>query len=336
MNAAATISLPPEMRTVPTPVPSPAKSAGALAGAYVVLGSAYILFSTRIAASMSLSVDEMETVEKWKGNIFIAVTATLLFFMSYFFLKRIRRQAEIIARQLHALHNSERAMLAGTFAGSIAHDVNNALTVCQLSVEALRAEIGTNKDVQPMVEDLSKSLAAVGDWNRRLFDLGCRRKLGEKKTIDICLVVTTCVTLARRLEQLHDRSLSVVVPTTPVLTRGSEHFLRRAVLNLVINAAEAAGKGGKIAIEMDVRSADEFVIRVDDSGPGIPKELRSKVLEPFFTTKKDGSGMGLASVVACAELHDGRVEILDSPLGGARFELHLRRVTEESEVLMPA
>lgn len=335
MNAAATISLPPEMRAVPTPVPSPAKYAGTLAGSYIVLGSAYIIFSTRLAASMSLSVGEMETVEKWKGNIFIAVTATLLFFMSYFFLKRIRRQSEIIARQLHALHNSERAMLAGTFAGSIAHDVNNALTVCHLSVEALRAELGSNADVQPMVEDLTKSLAAVGDWNRRLFDLGCRKKIGETKTMDICLVVTTCVTLARRLEQLRGRSLSVVVPTTPVLTKGSEHFLRRAVLNLVINAAEAAGNGGKIAIQLDVRSPDEFVISVEDSGPGIPRELRQKVLEPFFTTKTNGSGMGLASVVACAELHDGKVEILDSPLGGARFELHLFRVADDSDLLAP-
>jgi signal transduction histidine kinase len=112
--------------------------------------------------------------------------------------------------------------------------------------------------------------------------------------------------------------------------RGTETIVQRAVLNLLLNAGEAAGPDQQVRLELRGVDAGSRRITVDDSGPGIPEELQARILEPFYTTKADGTGLGLASVVSCANLHDGTVEIGDSSLGGARFILTIRALVPDA------
>jgi signal transduction histidine kinase len=90
--------------------------------------------------------------------------------------------------------------------------------------------------------------------------------------------------------------------------------LKLVLLNLVINAAQAMGGRGAIAVE--VRSADGWhELRITDEGPGIPPEIREHLFEPFFTTKHRGTGLGLATARRIMEMHGGTLE-LESPPGG--------------------
>ncbi|MCK6446496.1 MAG: HAMP domain-containing histidine kinase [Planctomycetes bacterium] len=322
-HAPGSSGVPLELHPWRSAVRSPARYAWLLAGSYVLFGTAYIVISTWLAATSSMSVEQMEEIERWKGIAFITVTAMLLFALSYGLFARIRAQEELIARQTHAIHNSERAMLAATFAGTIAHDINNALTASTFAVEELRAVVRPNSDESKLADAVDDSLRAITEWNRRLFDLGSRRAGGTATTVDVDELVANCVTLVRRHAQLRDREIQFTRCPTALRIVASEQLVRRAVLNLVLNAAEACGPNGRISVAVERLEAGGVRIRVDDSGPGVPPEMRAKILEPFFTTKPDGTGLGLASVVACADFHAGALAIDTAPLGGARFDLTL-------------
>jgi two-component system sensor histidine kinase HydH len=313
-----------ELRARPSAIRSPLRYAMALAGAYVVFGTIYIVVSTWLAASNALSVEQMERVETWKGIAYIAVTAGLLFAFSLALFRRIRRQEELITRQYQAIHNSERAILAGTFAGTIAHDINNALTASTLAVEELRSAVKPGSEEAALASAVDQSLRSITEWNRRLFDLGSRRAGGNKSKIDLAALVANCVELARHHMHLRGREIRIAPCARGATIHASEPLVRRAVLNLLLNAAEACGDGGRIDVAVQVEAPGAVRIQVDDSGPGVPEALRAKILEPFFTTKTDGTGIGLASVVACADFHEGSVRIGEAPLGGARFELALK------------
>ena len=99
-------------------------------------------------------------------------------------------------------------------------------------------------------------------------------------------------------------------------------LLRRALLNLVRNAIQASPVGGPLRIEFS-RSPRGFCWTVEDGGPGVPAERREEIFTPFFTTRQQGTGLGLALVRRIAEAHGGRVEVQASSLGGARFDLEL-------------
>ncbi|MCE7957294.1 MAG: two-component system sensor histidine kinase AtoS, partial [Acidobacteria bacterium ACB2] len=106
---------------------------------------------------------------------------------------------------------------------------------------------------------------------------------------------------------------------------GDAALLRRALVNLVRNAAEAAsGGGGTRVLVSGERGEDAVRVRVEDDGPGIAEAEAEKVFVPFFSTKEGGTGLGLALVAKIATLHGGTVSVERSPaLGGARFVLAL-------------
>jgi signal transduction histidine kinase len=110
------------------------------------------------------------------------------------------------------------------------------------------------------------------------------------------------------------------------VVEGDEVLLRQAISNLLRNALEAcAGTGGpRIAIQSELDFAAKVSrISVTDNGPGIPTALRERVFQPFFTTKRDGTGLGLALVQKIIVFHNGRVTVASSPQGGASFPVTL-------------
>jgi signal transduction histidine kinase len=107
-------------------------------------------------------------------------------------------------------------------------------------------------------------------------------------------------------------------------------MLRRAVLNLVLNALDAMPSGGLLTITV-CTSASGVEIEVGDSGPGIADELLERLFEPFFTTKSSGTGLGLAIVERIAQTHGGQVVALNGAEGGAAFTLSIPQTTRSLE-----
>jgi signal transduction histidine kinase len=112
---------------------------------------------------------------------------------------------------------------------------------------------------------------------------------------------------------------------------GDEERFRQVLVNLLLNAFEAAGEGGSVRVSCRAAPEDpvhpdgppRVEVAVDDSGPGVPEAVRERIFEPFFTTKARGSGLGLSIVHAIIAQHGGTISVQDAPEGGARFLLRL-------------
>jgi len=104
--------------------------------------------------------------------------------------------------------------------------------------------------------------------------------------------------------------------------RVDRDLFKQAVLNVVVNAIEAMPHGGELRLACN-SSAATAEIRISDSGPGIPPELREKIFRLYFTTKQKGSGIGLAMTFRMVQLHDGTIEFSSEPGKGTTFTLRL-------------
>ena len=107
---------------------------------------------------------------------------------------------------------------------------------------------------------------------------------------------------------------------------GDVERLQQVVVNLGLNALDAVREGGWVRVSCRPSDDPEIVeILIDDSGPGVPPEIRERIFEPFFTTKAEGSGLGLPIVHAIVTQHGGTITVEDAPEGGARFALRVPR-----------
>lgn len=295
----------------------------AMAFFYCVIAAGYIWISSTIAANMATSVEELEYFELMKGMLFVAFTAAAMLAFNYALLRHLRKQQIQLLNHERNRSIADQVALAGTFAGAIAHDINNALTVATLSVQELIGKTESFPEQLELAQNISKSITNIEQWNRRLFDLGGRKLLGEARNLDVVSVVADCVELTRRHRSVQNNTVELQAKE-PIYISGVASTIQRAVLNLILNSAEAIGTGGIVRASI-VKNDDETVtISVDDNGPGVPDEMTKKIFEPFFSTKTHGSGLGLASVVACAQVHGGRVGLRRSQLGGACFEMTLQ------------
>ncbi|HYO26459.1 MAG TPA: ATP-binding protein, partial [Lacipirellulaceae bacterium] len=115
--------------------------------------------------------------------------------------------------------------------------------------------------------------------------------------------------------------VSLDVPPNTVITADRD-MLRRAVLNLVLNAVDAMPEGGELVVT-SYHNRGRFELEIADSGPGLSEEQIQKAFDPFFTTKSTGTGLGLSIVMRIAEAHGGRVTAVNCPQGGAAFTIEL-------------
>jgi signal transduction histidine kinase len=99
--------------------------------------------------------------------------------------------------------------------------------------------------------------------------------------------------------------------------------LRQSLLNLVRNAVDAVGRGGTVKVSVYADDLDHVAVDVDDNGPGVVATDREQIFSPFFTSKKEGTGLGLVVAREIAREHGGDVSVGDSALGGATFRLRL-------------
>lgn len=301
-------------------VSAPLATAGVLAGIYTALCALYIAFSGYIAAEASASIEELHRIELLKGMAFVFATGLLIFLLAYAHLTRISRQRERIIEQERALAAADGRAMAGIFASSIAHDMGNLLTAIRLNLHLLPVRNLPAAERAP-VENLSAGVDELAGLVSRLAGLGRERQGTGFTRLDLAALIRNVMKLASTHSRVRQAQLTADVPGT-LSVEGDEALLSRMLINLLLNGADAAGKGGRVEVRLR-RENGHALVEVHDSGAGIPPALRTQVFDPFYTTKPNGTGLGLLSVKVAAEEHHGTVTIGDSDLGGASFRISL-------------
>ena len=218
-------------------------------------------------------------------------------------------------RQRHDLERSNRLAAWAEMARQVAHEVKNPLTPIQLSAEHLRrvfrdhsSDFGATLD--RCTETILNQVASL----RRIvteFSAFARPPSGVLEPQDMRGLVRD-VLAPYRAALPPEITLAVEMPASAPVVNGDRRLLERAVVNLVENALQAVGERGEIAVRLQLRNG-RAEVEVEDSGPGLDPEIRERVFEPFFSTKTQGSGLGLALVRKIAEDHGGGVELTSAP-----------------------
>ncbi|NOT30745.1 MAG: hypothetical protein HOP15_09895 [Planctomycetes bacterium] len=249
-------------------------------------------------------------------------------------LTEANRERRELAERLHA---ADKLSALGTMAAGIAHEIRNPLNAVRGFAELLAGRERDVKDID--VKDIAAK-SITDERAQRWANLIVEGVNEVDAIIDNLLSFGSPERL--RLEDVDGQELlegaARLVAThceggvAPLVTvhaqappfRGDRIKLRQAVRNLIENAleAQAGAETPRIEVELE-REGAELVVRVSDAGPGVPAELRGRILDPFFTTHADGTGLGLALVSVIARLHGGSVQCAPrrSALGGALFVL---------------
>lgn len=300
---------------------SPVLLAGVFAIGYFVFCSLYIWFSGSIAAHLSGSVADLQKIETIKGIIFIAVTTILIFAIIWFFLARIHSDEIRLIQQQDELIKSRQESLAGIFASSVAHDINNNIMVLNYYCDVFAGsglDTPAFKDARAEAKSVLNELKELAN---RLMQVGRGNLPGEFSKINIAQLAKNTVRFMRKHDALYPSVLEYSGPDSMEIT-GNESALRQILINLILNAAQAINGRGEIRVLID-RMEQNIIIEVHDNGPGVEPYMREKIFEAFTTTKSRGFGLGLTSVKVYTGMHNGTVEVNESHLGGACFRIML-------------
>jgi signal transduction histidine kinase len=220
---------------------------------------------------------------------------------------KLQSQSERIIAIEEQLRRSEKLSTLGEMAAVLAHEIRNPLASIRGTAEILRDDYrpGDPKhefiDIQ--IKETERLNHVVEDFLRM-----ARQQPMELSDCSIREELETIVTLVGRESQNRGILLRLDPDTEQTVVKGNGEKLRQAFLNIVINALQATPSGGTVSIDCR-RTGTGCEIRFVDSGSGIPADMLTKIFEPFYTTKPDGTGLGLAVTRKIIEGHGGTVTV---------------------------
>ncbi len=211
----------------------------------------------------------------------------------------------------------EKLAAVGRLAAGVAHEINNPLGVMLGYVRLMKEQAGGKfrEDLEVVEEEAVRTQHIV----EGLLDLARPIDVSDKQ-VDIG---SLCNEVAERVAGALADAASRIDVLGQGRVSGNEQALRQVLTNVIKNAMEASGPGGSVTVRIERGDADDLVIHIDDSGPGLSEESQGRLGEPFFTTKPRGTGLGLAVSRAILESHGGRIDAENRLGGGARFTISL-------------
>ena len=220
------------------------------------------------------------------------------------------------------LQTADRLAALSRVSGGVAHEVKNPLNAILLHVEVARAKLAHGDTaLEPQMDIISSEILRLDRVVKTFLDFTRPVEL-KLANMPVDEFLRDLVDLAR--PQADASRISVVDERKAggVEVRIDRDLLKQAVLNIVVNAIEAMPAGGELRLESSA-SGDTAEIRVSDTGPGIPPDLREKIFRLYFTTKQKGSGIGLAMAFRIVQLHDGTIDFTSEPGKGTAFFIRL-------------
>jgi signal transduction histidine kinase len=230
--------------------------------------------------------------------------------------KELQRRA-LVAEKLAAI---------GTMTAGLSHEIKNPLNAATLQLNVLERRVRRlPPEMQPtLTEPLRLVQEEVTRLNSVLEDFlaFARPRELRQAPIDVTAMLSHVVDLLAPQADKAGVQLDRDWKDDGLRVVGDDVRLQQAVMNLVLNAIQATPDGGHVHIEAG-QTGDMVRVTVEDTGPGIPDDIRQRIFEPFFTTKAGGSGLGLPLVHSIIEQHGGSIAIEHGDLGGARFAIRL-------------
>ena len=245
------------------------------------------------------------------------------------------RDVESVHKIEDEIEMSRRLSASGRLTRGVAHEVKNPINAIVLHLQLLQSKL---KQIDP---DTRRHIDIIGSEIHRLdrvvqilVDFTRPRDL-RLEEIDLRQLIEDVTLLATPEAEQHKVIIDSQLAAEPLWVKVDTDFMKQAILNVVLNGIQAMPQGGTLTIL--ARREDEIVVTdIRDQGGGITPEIQEKIFELYFTTKKGGSGIGLAQTYQILQWHHGSVDFETTPDQGTTFHLRLPLVEIRSDDLKEA
>jgi signal transduction histidine kinase len=293
-----------------------------------VLSSAFEL--TTLPSRAELRLKELDRVIGYTLSVIRdddgRATGAVLFF----------KDLTLVEQQEERERLRDRLASLGEMAAGIAHELKNPLAGIEVMAGLLKRQVGDSADAQSLLADIISEAKLANAIVVEMLEFVRPIRL-QVERIGVGDIVRQAVTLAESHAARGDVKIGLDVPESQPLIDGDPYQLCQVFTNLLTNAFEALGGRGSIAVRVAVARVDQdpafaadapgpsevIIVDVADDGPGVPVEMRDRIFNPFFTTKPQGSGLGLPIVRKIVDAHDGRIDLASVPEHGTRFRVTL-------------
>jgi len=228
--------------------------------------------------------------------------------------------------EIEDLHKREMARAEhlatlGELAAGLAHEIRNPLAGIAGVVDVMGKELPANSPSRAVVGDVQNEVLHIQAILNDLLSYA-RPRPPDFHPSDLNTTVEQAVLLAR--QQVLTKPVQVLFEPDTALPRvvHDPALIQQVILNLLLNAIQAISKEGKVEVRL-LREQDFAVIQVNDSGRGISPDALSKIFKPFFTTRSEGTGLGLSLANGIVQSHGGRIEVTSAPQKGSQFKVSL-------------
>jgi signal transduction histidine kinase len=220
------------------------------------------------------------------------------------------------------LELSRRLAAIGRLTSGVGHEVKNPINAIVVHLELLRNKLsGPDARAMRHLEIIESEIQRLDRVVQTLVDFSRPVEL-QLKEQDLRRIVSGVLMLASAELETHNVRVSSHMPERPLITKVDADLIRQAILNVVLNGAQAMSQGGELHVTLR-EEGRMAAIEISDSGAGIPDDIRAKIFDLYFTTRKDGSGIGLAMTYRIIQLHNGSIDVQSEPNIGSTFTLKL-------------
>ncbi|MFA5905144.1 MAG: hypothetical protein WC836_14520, partial [Desulfobacula sp.] len=227
---------------------------------YVAVCTAYILLSGRIAAGLAKTTEQLQMIETVKGSAFVVISGIAFFFISLGWWKKTQRQGELLLQ-------SERRAVAAMYSATVVHDLNNILMALSVLLEEIRQQEQADESLSRLHMHIEHSIHNLTQLSKRITSSARQLQTGEEEMVELPAILSKIIALVQKHPDV--RVCSLTVPDIPhARVFMNKELFGQAVMNLVINAAQAAGNDGKIELEFE-KTKKTLSIGFHDNGPGV-------------------------------------------------------------------
>ena len=220
------------------------------------------------------------------------------------------------------LELSRRLAAIGRLTAGVGHEVKNPINAIVVHLELLRNKLsGPDSRAMRHLEIIESEIQRLDRVVQTLVDFSRPVEL-QLKEQDLRRIVSGVLMLASAELETHNVRVSSHMPERPLITKVDADLIKQAILNVVLNGAQAMSQGGELHVTLR-EEGRMAAIEIADSGSGIPDDIRAKIFDLYFTTRKDGSGIGLAMTYRIMQLHNGSIDVQSEQNIGSTFTLKL-------------
>jgi len=237
----------------------------------------------------------------------------------------IMRDTESVRRLGDEIEMSRRLSASGRLTRGVAHEVKNPINAIVLHLQLLRNKLAHQEpDTRRHMDIIDSEIRRLDRVVQTLVDFTRPRDL-HLEEIDLRRLLDEVAQLAAPDAEQHGVTIDRHIPESSLLVKVDVDLMKQAILNVVINGVQAMPLGGVLTISAR-RENNVIVAEVEDQGAGIPKEMHDKIFELYFTTKKEGSGIGLAQTYQVLQWHYGTVDFESAEKTGTIFRFQIPAV----------